>query len=164
MKTVIGLLEQAEDAGSVLNGLQTAGFARNRVEVVVDEHEAWERLGGDQNHLLARDAVIGALLGLATVVPFGLTAGITGVTFLGYDPSFVVGPTVASILIGAVFGAILGHFVGVGLRENVTHLYTNGVWSGGALFVVRASDELASPAMSALRQAKVLGVRVHPSD
>jgi hypothetical protein len=56
----------------------------------------------------------------------------------------------------------MGSVVGVGELEKDTHLYTQGVSRGGVLMVMQVSDELASRTMSTLRQARAVGVKIHP--
>jgi hypothetical protein len=99
-----------------------------------------ELLGADQGHAVARYALWGALLGIATFAPFGVAASMCECTLLHYNPGFGVGILIAFVAIGMGFGAFEGCFVGVGEAERGTHLYCQGVRLGAKVTVVQAKD------------------------
>lgn len=157
MKTVIGLVWYDQPVERVMNRLKEAGFPENKVSVLTNKPEVRECLGG--RYIVAKDTGIGAALGIATFGPFGVMAGINGLTLFGYGPAFVAGTIGAGILIGAAFGAFMAYFIGLAAMENITHLYTKGVQLGGSVMVVQTNDEHASEAKAILQQENVLEVK-----
>jgi hypothetical protein len=131
------------------------------MDILGDGRTVWERLGGDQDHIVAKYAAWGGLIGLAIYGPFGLTASMCECMLFDYNPTIGIGILLAFMAAGTIFGAFIGSFVGAGELGNITHLYTEGVRRGGALVVVQTTDDLASSAMSILRQEHALGVKAY---
>ena len=162
MKTIIGLLWHREDVQSSIRQLKEIGVDEDRISVLTRTKAARKVLDGDQSHVVAKHIGWGVLFGIAIYGSFGLTASLCGFTLFGYSLASGIGTLLSYIAIGTVFGAIMGSFVGVGELEKDTHLYTQGVSRGGVLMVMQVSDELASRTMSTLRQARAVGVKIHP--
>ena len=162
MKTIIGLLWHREDVQSSIRQLKEIGVDEDRISVLTRTKAARKFLDGDQSHVVAKHIGWGVLFGIAFFGIIGLTASLCECTLFNYSLASGIGTLASYLTIGTIFGAIMGSFVGVGELEKDTHLYTQGVSRGGALIVVQVSDELASRTMSTLRQARAVGVKIHP--
>jgi hypothetical protein len=160
MKTVVGLFWGDDNVQNSVRELKEAGLAENSIGVLTRYDAVRELLGADQGHVVAKYALWGALLGIATFAPFGLAASICECTLLHYNPGIGVGILIAFAAIGMGFGAFMGHFVGVDKAETSYHLFCQGVCRGGKLVVVQASDEQVANAVSTLRQGEAVGVRL----
>jgi hypothetical protein len=159
MNTVIGLFWGDEHVRNSVRELKEVGLAENSISVLTRYSAVRELLGDCQGHVVAKYALWGALLGIATFAPLGLAASICECTLLQYDAGFGAGILIVFVAIGVGFGAFLGHFVGVDKAESSYHLYCQGVCRGGKLVVVQASDELVANAVDTLRQGKAVGVK-----
>ena len=159
MKTIIGLFWGDENIQNSVRDLKEAGLVENSISLLTRYSAVRELLGADQGHVVAKYALWGGLLGLATFAPFGLAASICECTLLHYNPGFGVGILIAFVAIGVGFGAFMGCFVGVGEVERGTHLYCQGVRLGAKVIAVQANCDLVAGAMSTLRQENAVGVK-----
>ena len=158
MKTVVGLFWGDENIQNSVRDLKEAGLAENSISLLTRYSAVRELLGANQGHVVARYALWGALLGLATFAPFGVAASMCECTLLHYNPGFGVGIVIAFVAIGVGFGAFMGHLVGFDKSETSYHLYCQGVLRGATVVVVRAGDELVANAVSTLRNEDTFGV------
>jgi hypothetical protein len=162
MKTVIGLFWADENVHNSVRKLKEVGLAENSISVLTRYSAVQELLGANQGHAVAKYALWGALLGIATFAPFGVAASMCECTLLHYNPGFGVGILIAFVAIGVGFGAFLGHFFGVDKSETSYHLYCQGVCRGAKVVVVQSSDDLddlTAKAVSTLRQGEAVGVK-----
>jgi len=162
MKTIIGLLWNREDVQSSIGQLKEADVDEDRINVLTRTKAVRKFLDCDQSHVVAKHIGWGIFFGIAIFSVIGLTTSLCECTLFNYSLASGIGTLASFITIGTIFGAIMGSFVGVGELEKDTHLYTQGVSRGGALVVMQVSDEFASRTMSTLRQARAVGVKIHP--
>jgi len=158
MKTVIGLFWRDENVKDSIRELKEIGLGEDRIHVMTRDYAVRELLGCDQDHVIAKCAFWGALLGIAVFGPLGLGAGLCECGIFDFGSALGVGILAAFVTIGAAFGAFMGHFVGMDKAERGYHLYCQGVCRGGKVVVVQTSDELVAKAVSTLRHEDALGV------
>jgi hypothetical protein len=158
MNTVIGLFWCKEDIQSSMQKLEEAGVPQASVDVLT--HISRERLCGNLCHPVARSATWGAAIGVAIYATFGLTAGVVGCHYCGFDSAYAVIILVGFLIIGALVGALLGQWIGLDASEQDSHLYTQAAHFGGRVVAVQANDELVAKVTDILRQADAIGVRV----
>jgi hypothetical protein len=132
-KTVVGLLENPEEARKVIEELRHSGFRKKDIGLVVsDVPEEFKAVMKD----MGKGAAIGALAGLVlaattTIVP-------------GFGPLLVAGPAaalVAGAAYGGLAGSIIGGLISKGVPKDHAHAYAEGVRRGGALVTVRAEND-----------------------
>jgi hypothetical protein len=144
MKTVIGLLDNADEAKKVVEELLQNGFDRDDIGAVSSEvaREAEAALSGASKGILYG--------GLA-----GLLLGTVALALPGIGLALVAGPAVplVSAAFGAAAGGLIGGLTSKGVPEEEAKFYAEGVRRGGTLLVVSAkTDELAARAEDILRR------------
>jgi uncharacterized protein (TIGR02271 family) len=145
-KTVIGLFESLHEARQVVQELVDRGFRREDISIVaqhegnvVTEREG-DRTGG---------AAVGAGAGAALGGLGGLLVGLGALAIPGIGPAIAAGPLVSALAgagIGAAAGGLIGALTDLGVPEEETHYYAEGVRRGGALVTVEAEDAMADRA------------------
>lgn len=166
-KTVVGLFDSPAKAGNVVEDLVKAGCRREDISVVAKDERgtgigddaarypgkaegegADETLGAEG---LATGAGIGAVLGGAG----GVLAGLGMLAIPGIGPVVAAGPIAAGLVGaagGAVAGGLIGGLVGLGVPEEESHAYAEGVRRGHTLVVARTSDEEAAAAATVMNR------------
>jgi hypothetical protein len=162
MITVIGLVWFNRSVDRIVQCLTKAGITKQNIAVVTDDRLALKILDGDLYRTIGKDALIGALFGIAIFSPYGVMAAWSGVHFFGYSPTYVAVTTIAYFLIGGLFGAFMAHLIGVDIVESNTQLYIKGIALGGALLIVQANDKRAAQVKTILEQENVLGAKFLP--
>jgi len=159
-KTIVGLFDDFDEAQSVVNDLESAGFARNDISVVSNNstsrfdgsassstasnagHRAGSALGG-----AVGGAAEGAVIGGAT----GLAASLALLLIPGIGPIAAFGPLAATLSgasLGAVGGGIIGGLSGLGIPKDEAGYYAEGVRRGGTLVTLTTDDNRADAAMA----------------
>jgi hypothetical protein len=145
VKTVIGILENAEKARQAVDELLKSGFDRREVGVLSADfaREAEAALRGGST-----GTAIGALA--------GLLIGATALVIPGIGPVLAAGPALAligSTTLGALAGGIVGALKAKGVPDDQANFYAEGVRRGGAIVTVLArTDELAARAIAILQR------------
>jgi hypothetical protein len=144
-KTVIGVLQNAEQAQKAVEDLLKSGFDQREVGVISADF-ARE----------AQAAIQGGSTGTAIGALAGLLLGVTALAIPGIGPVLAAGPALAligSTTLGALAGGIVGALVKKGIPEEQANFYAEGVRRGGALVTVLATtDERASRAVEILKR------------
>jgi hypothetical protein len=144
-KTVIGILENADEAKKAVEELLQSGIDRQAVGVISADFakEAEAALRGGST-----GTAIGALA--------GLLIGATTLAIPGIGPVLAAGHAVALIgttTLGALAGGVVGALAAKGVPEDQANFYAEGVRRGGTLVTVLArTDELAARAVEILRR------------
>jgi hypothetical protein len=159
MKTVIGLFWGDENAQNSVCELKEAGLTEDSISVLTGYDAVRELMGAHKSHVAARYAFWGALLGIATLAPFGLGMSICECSLLHLKTWSCVGILTGSVAISLGLGALMGHLVGVYESGRSYHLYCREVCRGAKVVVVQASDEMVAKATSTLRQGRAVGVK-----
>jgi hypothetical protein len=144
-KTVIGLVQNTNEAQQVVDELLKSGFERDQIGILSTEL-------AQQVAELAKNTRkgigLGALGGLA----------LAGVTLLipGVGTALAIGPA-ATLLAGGAIGAVAGGLIKAltarGMPEEKAHFYAEGVRRGGTLITAHAkTDALAKRAVEILKK------------
>jgi hypothetical protein len=140
-KTVIGLVENRNEARKVVEELLQAGFRKREIGVIASDDVPAEFKA------VAKDAGKGAAVGALT----GLVLAATTMIVPGFGPLLVAGPAaalVAGLAYGGLAGGIIGTLISKGVPEDEAHAYAEGLRRGGTLVTVHAeTDRLAQRAV-----------------
>lgn len=161
MSTVIGLFQHAENVQSSLDKLRQADFPVDKISILTCEDEVQKLLDKPQSHwVMPRCTLCGALLGFGLFSLVSLFRIVCQCISAPTGFEFYIFTFVFLTALGAIFGAILGGFVGADELERETQLYTRGVCCGYPVMVVKTSGEWAAKAIGLLRQEKAVGVKM----
>ena len=151
MDTVVGLIPDEAHVTEARHKLKAAGFAENNMSVLRTPAEVWNELDNHkQGQVVFKDAVIGALFGLALGLILGVTAGILNCSLMNCPIERSLVFLAFIVLFCVTGGGLFGVIVGLDQREHSLYSYLEGVLRGQALFVVKTSEERASDAMRIL--------------
>ena len=157
-KTVVGLMDNMQEAQNVLQDLVNNGFRREDLSIMASDkggqglREAEEPSEGKAR---ATGAAKGAGAGAAVGGLGGLIVGLTGLAIPGVGPIIAAGPLAAALAgagVGAVAGGAIGALTKMGVPEQDAHYYAEGVKRGGFLVTVTADDENAEKAADIMRR------------
>ena len=147
MTTAIGLFWERNSAERALKALDRAGFTRDEVSLLAQQEVVEDVLEEDVEETAIDGAGAGALGGTALGGLVGLIAGASALVVPGVGPALavgtwatVLGTTAAGAGIGAAYGGLVGALVGLGIAEEQTHVYAEGVQRGGILVLVEADS------------------------
>src|SRR5450432_4197328 len=142
-KSVFGIATSHGQAEQIVERLQTQGFARSEISVLMPD------TGGtrDVGHVKATKAPEGATTGAATggvaggVI--GLLAGIGALAIPGVGPLIAAGPIMAALsgaAVGATTGGVVGGLIGLGIPEIEAKRYEEKLKAGNYVIAVHALD------------------------
>lgn len=158
--TIVRLFDDASDAIRAAERLESMGVKHHDISLVANNREGWydEKEGirrrdlDDNDHDpdtnkagegMATGAGTGGVIGAGT----GLLAGLGMLAIPGLGPVVAAGwlaSTAAGAAVGAVAGGLVGGIVGALTKEGVSRedaeVYAEGVRRGGALLLIRNSD------------------------
>jgi len=163
MSIVIGLLKEDKQLNTLTGRLQAAGCALDRIRVLTQPGAVHTLL--DEKALakcqMFEYAGLGALTGLAFLMPVGFIGSWIGCTVFGCSPSIWLVALGGLSLIGALFGAACGCLFGVDRHERNAHVYTEGVGWGNKLIVV-TTDTPDTEARTAqiLQEEQAIAVKI----
>ena len=159
-KTVVGMMENIDEAQAVVRDLVSAGIRREDIGFMANEKHAVPGSAAlneseGQSHA-ASGALAGAGAGAALGGLGGLLLAAAPLAIPGIGPIIAAGPIAAALTgagIGAVAGGLIGGLTNLGVPEEEAHYYAEGVRRGGLLVTVAAEDEaLAGKAVGIMRQ------------
>ena len=161
MKCVVGLIPNDEHVTTAMQELRAAGFAEDKMCVLVKTNEVWKRLGGKKKaQIVYRDTIIGALLGFTLGSTFGVVAGVLNCKLMDCPIEKSLIFLMLIVLFCTISGGLFGAIVGLDQLERVIDSYIDGVRHGQALFVVETSKERTSDARRILDKAHGTAVQV----
>lgn len=156
-RLVVRLFDSEQDAQTATDALQQAGFANDKIEVV-DIGQVSSLYQGDGRAVSEAvisgafggaiwGSIIGAVAGIfAFIVPaMGELMGNTATQTWAYI-------SLAGLVIGTLFGAILGFLIGQGVSEEDTYLYDDSIRYGVSLLRLYTSEQRAAEAAHILHQ------------
>jgi hypothetical protein len=152
----VGIFENKTDAQNAVEELRRAGFRDDQIGVaarsqnIQDEVRKAQTAGSDETHV-EEGATIGAMSGAGVGALWGLAVAAGVMPPLG---PVIAGGALAAILASAVLGAAAGGLVGVlvgwGIPEDEARLYEEDLRAGHVLVAVRANGR-SQEAISILR-------------
>jgi hypothetical protein len=162
VSTVIGLFPCNQEVSYQLEQLEGAGFTKDNIQVLTNARTVLKLLGCEPNCVVARCAGWGALFGIALYGVFALVASWCDCFLFQFSHPIAF----EIILVGTIFGALIGGFMGgiTGMAEyeKDTHLYTQGVRMGNSVLVLQTELGDVERAKSTLRQMGCIGVSIIP--
>jgi uncharacterized protein (TIGR02271 family) len=160
-KTVVGLMDNLDEAQSLVRDLVASGIERGDIGFMANQKQAVpssaELNESEGSH---SDAGTGALAGAGAGAALGGLAGlllsVAPLAIPGIGPIIAAGPIAAALTgagIGAVAGGLIGGLTHLGVPEEEAHYYAEGVRRGGILVTVAAdTDNQADKAAGIMRQ------------
>src|SRR5688500_12184683 len=159
-KTVVGMMENIDEAQAVVRDLVSAGIRREDIGFMANEKHAVPGSAAlneseGQSHA-ASGALAGAGAGAALGGLGGLLLAAAPLAIPGIGPIIAAGPIAAALTgagIGAVAGGLIGGLTNLGVPEDEAHYYAEGVRRGGILVTVAAeSDAQAQTAVTVMQR------------
>ena len=145
-KTVIGLMDNLDEARAVVRELVESGIARDDIGFMANQKH--EIPGTAHLNEAEGQAASGALAGAGTGAALGGAAGlalaIAPLAIPGIGPILAAGPIIAALAgagIGAVAGGLIGGLTRLGVSEEEAHYYAEAVRRGGILVTVAADKK-----------------------
>jgi len=158
--TVIGIFDEPTAAERAVNGLEQAGFDRDKISVIRNQNASGSATtsssssNSDEGMTTGEGAAVGAGTGAALGAGAGLLAGLAGLFIPGIGTVLGVGPLAATIIggagIGAAAGGLSGALMATGVSEEDAAMYTESVKRGSTLVSINAPDERADEAADIL--------------
>lgn len=176
-KTVVGLFDTMTEAQNVVQQLVDSGFERNEISLLANDARgeyANNRAVGETSST-AEGAGAGAVGGGVLGGVLGLLVGVGALAIPGIGPVLAAGPLAAALGtagastlvgagIGAAAGGVIGALVGAGIPEEDASFYAEGVRRGGALVMVKSSDDMAQRAYDLMRNSGAVDIDQRSGD
>jgi uncharacterized protein (TIGR02271 family) len=170
-KTITAFFDDFADAADAVRRLEAAGIQHKDISLIANNRDdrysdqATRSFDGDRtkdndDRDLVRDdndndAGTGAAIGAVAGGAGGLLAGVGLMAIPGIGPVVAAGWLVSTLVgagAGAVLGGLIGALVDEGVTESDARAYAEGVRRGGALVVVRASDDMVDQIVQILAE------------
>lgn len=146
-KAVMCIVQNQDQAQSVVGQLQGAGFSNNDISVLFPNKHGSKDFAHEHNTKAPEGAVAGASTGGVLGGTLGLLAGIGALAIPGLGPFIAAGPLLAALsgaAAGATVGGVTGALVGLGIPEIEAKRYEGKIKGGNILISVHteSSDQV----------------------
>jgi hypothetical protein len=167
MTTIAALFDRYEDAHRAIRALYNYGVLTNEISVMTRAETVQGRLDYQVTRPEDRDSAVGnaAVGGAATGGLIGLVAGVAALVIPGIGPvisagtlTTALGLTAAGAGIGAAAGGLIGAMTDLGLSEEETDVYAEGIKRGGILVTVRTEEDERDEVEDLLEEAGAVDV------
>jgi uncharacterized protein (TIGR02271 family) len=153
VRTIVGLYDKFEDTQQVVRELTDAGFDKNNINLIAHDNNGKlsKQAGSGEKQDLKNGAVAGAAVGGIG----GLLVGLGALMIPGVGPVLAAGPIAAALAgagVGAAGGALVGALIDLGIPEEQSHRYAEGVRRGGTLVTVQTDDQRANDALQIMNR------------
>jgi len=142
-KAVFGIAKTENQAISIANQLQSAGFSANDISVLFPDKTGTRDFAHEQHTKAPEGAATGAGGGAVLGGALGWMVGIGALAIPGLGPFIAAGPIMAALAgagAGAAAGGLTGALIGMGIPELEAKQYEGKVKSGNILMSVHADD------------------------
>jgi hypothetical protein len=142
-KAVFGIAKTENQAISIANQLQSAGFSPNDTSVLFPDKTGTRDFAHEQHTKAPEGAATGAGGGAVLGGALGWMVGIGALAIPGLGPFIAAGPIMAALAgagAGAAAGGLTGALIGMGIPELEAKQYEGKVKSGNILMSVHAED------------------------
>ena len=154
-KTVIGLMDNLDEAREVVHELVEGGIPRDDIGFMANQkHDLPGTAHLNEGEGSVSATLAGAGTGAALGGAAGLALALAPIAIPGIGPILAAGPIIAAMAgagIGALAGGVIGGLRSLGVPEEEAHYYAEAVRRGGILVTVaadrKAQAELAVAAM-----------------
>jgi len=155
-KSVIGIVNSREQAETIVNDLQNAGFGLPDMSVMFPSPSGSQSFAFERGTKAPEGAIAGVGTGGAVGGTLGLLAGIGALAIPGIGPFVAAGPLLATLsgaAAGAAVGGITGALVGMGIPEIEAKSYEQSLSGGNILVAVHVdTPEAAHDASEVLKR------------
>ncbi|HET9956631.1 MAG TPA: DUF3341 domain-containing protein [Polyangiaceae bacterium] len=156
-QVVLGILDTASRADTVVDGLQRAGFNLSEVSVLFPDQSGTRDFAYEKGTKAPEGAVAGVGTGGVIGGTIGLLAGIGALAIPGLGPFIAAGPIMAALsgaAAGAAVGGVTGALIGFGIPEIQAKHYEGKLRSGAVLIAVHTeTSEARKSAETILKNA-----------
>jgi len=163
MKTVVGTYDNIETAYAAANDLVSAGYSRNDISVIANDHDTAYSSHLDTTGVKTSDDVgAGAGIGATIGGIGGLLVGLGALAIPGIGPVIAAGPLLAALTgagVGAVAGGIVGALVDLGIPDEEANLYSEGLRRGNILVIAQVPDASANAVTRILDRPGLVDIR-----
>ena len=138
-KAVMCIVQNQNQAESVVGQLQSAGFANSDISVLFPNKSGTKDFAHEHNTKAPEGAIAGAGAGGVLGGALGLLAGIGALAIPGLGPFIAAGPLLAALsgaAAGATVGGITGALIGMGIPEIEAKRYEGKIKGGNLLISV----------------------------
>ena len=142
-KSVVGIVDDEARAESMVVALQSAGFSRNDISVLLPDKRGTKDFAHEHNTKAPEGAVAGVAGGGLVGGTIGLLAGIGALAIPGLGPFIAAGPLMAALsgaAAGAAVGGVAGALIGMGIPELEAKKYEGKLRGGNVLLAVHVDD------------------------
>lgn len=142
-KAVFGIAKTENQAISIANQLQSAGFSPNDISVLFPDKTGTRDFAHEQHTKAPEGAATGAGGGAVLGGALGWMVGIGALAIPGLGPFIAAGPIMAALAgagAGAAAGGLTGALIGMGIPELEAKQYEGKVKNGNILMSVHAED------------------------
>jgi hypothetical protein len=155
-KTVIGFMENLQEAQAVVRELIESGIRSEDVGFMANEkHAAPPGSATEAATQTASGALAGAGTGAALGGAAGLALALVPLAIPGIGPILAAGAIAAALAgagIGAVAGGLIGALTNLGVPEEEAHYYAEAMRRGGILVSVAADSKAQAELAEAIMQ------------
>lgn len=149
-------------ATEAMADLTALGIPSTDISVIESETDA--RLpAGVSNDMAQSPARTGATLGFGIGLGLGALVGVGAISVPLFDPLVNLGwllPTLIGAVIGGLLGAVVGMATRMGVADQQSHSFAEGLQRGQHLLLVRVDDSMTPEAQSVLDREPQATVRL----
>ena len=142
-KAVFCIAQSTEQAESIVNDLNAAGFSHSDISVLFPDKSSTQDFAYEKHTKSPEGAAIGGSVGLGTGGVLGLLAGIGALAIPGVGPFIAAGPIMGALsgaAVGAAAGGLTGALIGLGIPEYEAKRYEGKIKGGSALISVHTGS------------------------
>lgn len=144
-KALFGLAKSEDQAISIFNQLNGAGFSDNDISVLFPNKTGTRHLAHSQRTRAPEGAATGASVGIVVGAALGWLLGIGTLAISHLGPFLAAGPLVAALAgagIGAIAGGLAGALIGMGMPQFEATQYQAKMDGGNILISVLTEGAL----------------------
>ena len=143
LTSAVGVFHNRIDAQDAIHDLLTAGFARDKIGMVVRDDPPPEAPAPEEARTVEAQAVEGGAAGALAGGSLGAILGAVAMFIPGIGPVIGAGILIAAAggaAAGAVAGGLAGALLGLGISKEEAQHFENEVQAGRTLVTVQADD------------------------
>jgi len=159
MNSIIGLINRDMTVDPTLVQLKEAGIADERISVLSSPKAINSLIGCDPACVIVNYSVWGAAIGIGIYAVFGIAAALCQCVRMQFGIGYGIGAFIGAVLAGTLVGGVIGLLTGAAEAEKDTHLYLQGVRTGGKVISIQVPNEDVDRVKQILT-GNVLGVKV----